>query len=105
MKPSERFKRRYVAFSLLCEGKALSASEAKKIVHEHFLRFFGEIGIASLAFKLVKYEEKKGRGIIRCAKEKLDEAVFCCACLSEFEGKKCRMETLKASGTVKRASR
>ncbi len=105
MKPSGRFKRRYVAFALSLEGKPASAGEAKKIVHEHYLKFFGELGIASLAFKLMKYDEKGGRGIIRCAKEKVDEAVFCAACLSDFEGKKCRMETLTASGTVLRARR
>lgn len=104
MKPSERFKRRYIAFALSADGKPPSAGEAKKIVHEHYLSFFGELGIASLAFKLIKYEEKNGKGIIRCAKENADEAVFCAACLSEFEGKKCRMETLTASGTIRRAS-
>lgn len=105
MKPSERFKRRYVAFSLLCEGKPPTASDARKIVHEHYLGFFGELGIAGLAFKLVKYDEKKGMGIIRCARERKDEAVFCAACLTGFEGKKCRMEALDASGTIKRTGR
>ncbi len=102
MKPSERFKRRYLSFSLLCEGKPPNASEAKRIVHEHYISFFGVLGIASLAFKLVKYSAVNGKGILRCARNSVDEAVFCAACLSSFEGKNCRMETLSASGTIRR---
>lgn len=102
MKPSERFKKRYVLFSLLLEGKPPLRADAKKIVHEHFLSFFGELGVSSLAFKLVEYGEKDGRGILRCERSRVDEAIFCMACLSVWEGKECRLEPLTTSGSTKR---
>ena len=102
MKPSERFKRRYVSFALSLEGTPPAASDAKSLVHEHFLSFFGEIGIAALAFKLVKYGENGGRGIVRCERGKVEETIFCMACASEWRGKACRMESLSTSGTIKR---
>ena len=102
MKPSERFKKRYVSFSLSLEGRPPIRADAKKIVHEHFLAFFGELGISSLAFKLVEYDEKKGYGILRCERSRVDEAVFCMSLLCEFGGKPCRLEPLTTSGSVKR---
>jgi RNase P/RNase MRP subunit POP5 len=102
MKPSERFKKRYVSFALTVEGMAPAYSEAKSVVHEHFLSFFGELGIASLAFKLVKYDQKSGRGMLRCERSRADEAIFCMACMSEWNGKKCRLQPLSTGGSVKR---
>jgi RNase P/RNase MRP subunit POP5 len=102
MKPTERFKRRYVSFVLSCAGKPPAFGEAKEIVHSHFLSFFGEGGVSSLAFKLVKYDAQTGGGIIRCERSRTDEAIFCMACLSEWKGEACRMEPESTSGTIKR---
>ena len=103
MKPTERFKKRYVAFVLSVEGAAPSAIEAKPLVHEHFLSFFGESGVSSLAFKLIKYDEKSGKGLVRCERSRVDETIFCMACLTESKGKKARMESTTTSGTIRRA--
>jgi len=102
MKPSERFKKRYVSFVLSVEGAAPTPSETKGMVHEHFLAFFGELGISALAFKLVKYDSKTGKGVLRCAREKVDETVFCMACMKESGGKTARLEPLSTSGTIRR---
>ena len=105
MKPSARFKRRYVSFALSADGKPPSAQEARGIVHEHFLSFFGESGISSLAFKLVKYDPEGGSGIARCARDRVDEAIFCMACFSGAGGKPGRMEPLSTSGTIRRVGK
>jgi len=103
MKPSQRFKRRYVSFSLALEGRPPCAADARRIIHEHFLSYFGEQGISSLAFKLVKYDEKAGRGVLRCDRGSVEEAIFCMALMREVGGKACRLEPLSTSGSVKRA--
>jgi len=102
MKPSERFKKRYVSFALSLGGTPPAYSEAKSVVHEHFLSMFGEFGIALLAFKLIKYDPKSGRGMLRCERSRVEEAIFCMACMSEWNGKKCRLEPLSTGGSVKR---
>jgi len=102
MKPSERFKKRYVSFVLSVGGVTPALSETKAAVHEHFLSFFGELGISSLAFKLVKYDSKTGKGVLRCARGSVDEAVFCMACMKEIGGKTARLEPLSTSGTIRR---
>jgi len=102
MKPTARFKKRYVSFALSVDSAPPPAGEARSIVHEHFLSFFGESGVSSLAFKLIKYDEKSGRGMVRCERSRADETIFCMACLSEWKGKKARMESLSTSGTIRR---
>jgi len=102
MKPTERFKRRYISFSLSLAGKPPAYGEAKEMVHVHFLSFFGESGISSLAFKLVKYDAQSGRGVIRCERSRADEAIFCMACLCDWKGAGARLAPLSTSGTIKR---
>ena len=102
MTPTERFKRRYLSFALSLDGKPPAYSEAKELVHVHFLSFFGESGISSLAFKLVKYDAANGRGILRCERKRADEAIFCMACLSAWKGAAARLEPLSTSGTIRR---
>ncbi|MFA6907933.1 MAG: Rpp14/Pop5 family protein [Candidatus Micrarchaeia archaeon] len=102
MKPTERFKRRYISFSLSAAGKPPLYQDAKELVHSHFLSFFGESGVSSLAFKLVKYEAATGAGILRCERSRTDEAILCMACLSEWKGQPARLEPLSTSGTIKR---
>ena len=102
MKPSQRFKRRYIGFSLTLAGRAPPFADAKEMVHLHFLSFFGESGISSLAFKLVKYDALTGIGVLRCERSLLDDAIFCMACLSEWKGTPARLEPKSASGTIAR---
>ncbi|MCX6771458.1 MAG: hypothetical protein NTX79_05375 [Candidatus Micrarchaeota archaeon] len=102
MKPTERFKRRYISFSLSLSDKPPAYNEAKEIVHSHFLSFFGESGVSSLAFKLVKYDAISGRGILRCERSRTDEAIFCMACLAGWKGAIARIKPLSTSGTIKR---
>ena len=102
MKPTERFKKRYVSFSLSANGAAPNSSEARQIIHGHFLSMFGEFGISALAFKLVKYDAKSGKGIVRCERSRVEEAIFCMACLAKWNGAPARLEPLSTSGSVKR---
>jgi RNase P/RNase MRP subunit POP5 len=102
MRPTQRFKQRYVAFSLSSGGAPLPYAEAKDCVHTHFLSYFGEQGVSGLCFKFVKYDDKSGRGIVRCERSRVDEAIFCMACLSEWRGAPARLESLSTSGTIKR---
>ncbi len=101
MKPTERFKQRYVSFELLVGGAHPSAGRAKSIIHEHVLSMFGELGVSSLAFKLVKYGESEGRGVVRCERGCVQEMIFCMACLSFAEKEEARMMPLSTSGTIK----
>ena len=102
MKPTERFKKRYVSFALNANGVAPNPSEARSIIHEHILSFFGELGASTLAFKLVKYEGKTGKGILRCERSRVDEVIFCMACLSKWKNSPARLEPLSTSGSVRR---
>ena len=102
MKPTERFKKRYVSFALSANSAAPNPSEARSIIHEHFLSMFGEFGISALAFKLVKYDAKTGRGVLRCERSRVEETIFCMACLFKWRNLPARIEPLSTSGSVRR---
>jgi len=102
VKPSQRFKKRYVSFMFTVDGKPPAYAVAKECVHTHILSFFGELGVSSLAFKFVKYHDGTGKGLIRCAKDKVDETLFSMACLSSCNKAPARLMPLSVGGTIKR---
>lgn len=84
-------------------GTAPQEEIAKKAIYQHFLSFFGELGISLIGFKLVKYSG--GRGVLRCERSKLYDVIFCMACFAEYENSPARMEPEVVSGTLKGTDR
>ena len=102
MKPTLRFKQRYILFGLVGrERDALDEGEIRDFIFSHFISFFGEEGFASLAFKLISYDAKKKRGVIRCERSRTMQCIGALALISSMNGKEARLESLRASGTIR----
>jgi ribonuclease P/MRP protein subunit POP5 len=98
MKATQRIKKRYILFQV---HEKLSTEEVKKIIYQHFLRFFGEFYVADVELKLINYDQKTDRGILRCSRTKLEETIFCLACFNGTKELKKRIEPLCTGGTIK----
>ncbi|MEM4348513.1 MAG: Rpp14/Pop5 family protein [Candidatus Anstonellaceae archaeon] len=103
MKILQAFKKRYIGFRISVGGTTPQEDVAKKAIYQHFLSFFGELGIGAVGLKLVKYGN--GEGILRCQRSKLHEAIFCMACFAEYEGESARIEPTGVFGTLKGVER
>lgn len=89
-------KKRYILFE--CRGEHVA--ELKRAFYAEALRFFGEYGLSHAGIKLIEYDEKSRRGIIRCERSHLEQALGFLALLNSLDGKAARLVSLKSSGTI-----
>jgi RNase P/RNase MRP subunit POP5 len=92
-------RKRYVLFELRSAEPA-EEEALKRALYAEALRFFGELGMSRAAFKLVEFDAKANRGIIRCERSHLDTVLGFLALVSSLDGKIARVRSLKSSGTI-----
>ena len=92
-------RKRYILFSY--SGPERDEEALKRALYAEALRFFGELGLSYVALKLVKFESKSNKGILRCSRSHLDQTLGFLALLSSMDGSEARLTALKSSGTLK----
>lgn len=99
--PTYRGKKRYILFELISE-KRLNEKDFSRELWNNFLRLFGEVGCARAKIWLVIFNEKKNKGIIRCANEHSEEVKAGLLFLKEIKGAKAIPKILLVSGSLKK---
>lgn len=92
-------RKRYIAFEF--QGPQLDEESLKRALYAEALAFFGELGLSSAALKLVGYDTRTKRGIIRCERDYQDKVLGFLALLNSLGGSEARFKALKSSGTLK----
>ncbi len=101
MKPTMRFKQRYVSFRIIGNEKdSLEEKEVRDFIFVHLLSFFGEDGFSRLAFKLISYNPQEKEGILRCERSQTGKFIGALALSGEISGKEARIECTSTSGTM-----
>ncbi len=98
MTKARALKRRYVLFEL--RGPDLDEPALKRAIYAEALSFFGELGLSHAALKLVSYDNKTRRGILRCERDYLERALGFLALVSALGGAQARLVALESSGTL-----
>ncbi len=94
-------KKRYVSFTVKPgAGVTLGEEEFKRGFYAEAVRFFGEYGLSFVSLKVHEYDATTGKGIVRCARDKIDEVRGFLALINEVNGKKARVIADKTSGIV-----
>ena len=91
-------RKRYILFEFA--GPDLSEEELKFAIGGESLKFFGELGLSYAAIKLMEYDLKTKRGILRCERSYLDKVLGFLALVSALDSKPSRLKALKSSGTI-----
>ena len=98
MVKSESLHRRYILFK--CDVELDEKSLSDGLIYE-LLKFFGEYGTSEACFKLISYDQKNNRGIIRCHRKYLEKMLGFLAILSKLKDIPIRIVALSSSGTIK----
>ena len=93
-------KKRYISFTVKGDGNSFSEEEFKRGFYSEALKFFGEYGLSFVSLKVHEYNATTGKGVIRCARDKVDEVRGFLALINEINGKKARVVAEKTSGAV-----
>jgi len=99
MTKARALKKRYILFEF--RGPQMAEEQLKRALYAEALKFFGELGLSYVALKLVSYDIKENRGIIRCERDYLDKVLGFLALLGSLDGAEARIVSLKSSGTIK----
>ena len=94
--PTLREKRRYIEFRVRGPQGEKDATQA---INNVFLSLFGENGYADANLSVIEYS--RGKGILRCSHDWLDNTLVALAFVAKIGAENARIEVLGVSGTLK----
>ncbi|MDD5417193.1 MAG: Rpp14/Pop5 family protein [Candidatus Aenigmarchaeota archaeon] len=106
LSPTLRSRKRYIAFQLITEKKALAVDVFTGINHA-LLNFLGEFGMADADVWMSKanYEEEKQIGIIKCNHTSVEHVRLALALIQRIGDSRALVNVLGVSGTIKAAKK
>ena len=99
---SKREKNRYLVYEVLSESPISSEAIGKEI-WKTALDFLGELGVSRSSLRVVEFDEKKQKGIIKTNHTSIEESRMTLALVKEVSGKKVALKVLGVSGILKKA--
>jgi ribonuclease P/MRP protein subunit POP5 len=99
MTKARALKRRYILFEF--KGRETDEEALKRSLYAEALKFFGEYGLSFAAVKLVSFDKKSKKGVLRCERDYLERVLGFLALLGSLEGAEARLVALRSSGTLK----
>ncbi len=98
MVKADAMRKRYILFEFI--GPELSEEELKYGIGGESLKFFGELGLSYAAIKLMEFDPKIRRGILRCERSHLDKVLGFLALVESLNSNPARLMAKKSSGTI-----
>jgi len=98
-----RPKRRYLIFKV--SGYLLNTKDVSNLLLTSLLKCYGIKGYTEALPHLVKFDEAKQAGILMCAHKGVVLIRSSLALTSSFKGRRIRLETVKVTGTLRKALR
>jgi len=100
-KPTMRNKKRYILFEVICES-APSERDVRDAIYDGILKFLGEYGSSLASPKVLEFDEKTSRGVLRCVRGEETRVKAALALMNNLAGKKAAVRALSVSGTIKK---
>ena len=100
LSPTLRERKRYLAFEVISE-KSLDQKSISKAIMQNTQEFIGTLGASKAGLKFMKFNDQ--RGLIKVTHRNLDKLRASLSIISQIEGQDVIVQTLGASGTLKKA--
>ena len=108
--PSLRGRRRYIVFEVISE-RGIDKKALLKEILDSIYSLYGDVGASESKLWLIGYDKRKdtdigtGRGILRCAHDKVEEVRAALACIHSVNEAMVGIRVIGISGTIKGATR
>jgi len=99
---SKRERNRYLVYEALSHEK-LTGEAVGKAVWKTALDFLGELGVSRSSLRVVEWDEKKQRGIVKVNHTSVEEARTVLALVKDVDKKPVALHVLGVSGILKKA--
>lgn len=100
--PSKRERNRYLVYAVASDAPA-KADEIGKAIWASALGFLGELGVARSGLRIVDFDEKKQRGIIKVGHKSVEEGRVVLALVKEVNKRPVALRVTGVSGILKKA--
>jgi ribonuclease P/MRP protein subunit POP5 len=100
--PSKREKNRYLVYEVNSE-KPVKGEDIGRAIWKTALDFLGELGVSRSSLRVVDFDEKKQKGIIKVNHTSVEEARMTLALVKEINKQKVALKTVGVSGILKKA--
>lgn len=99
MPSSLREKKRYIVFKV---NEVIERKSLEFLLNKQLLSFTGIKGFAEMNPKLIDFNERNGKGILRANLSRLNDAISSLLMLKTIEGKAFQVQILSVSGTLRK---
>jgi ribonuclease P/MRP protein subunit POP5 len=99
--PTLRQRKRYIRFRILSESK-FPKERVENAIYRSLLDLFGEYGLSLANPRLVEFDEREQRGVLKCAREEVQKIIASLALVSEIDEVRAAVHTEGISGTLKK---
>ena len=100
--PAKRERNRYLVYSVASDAP-LKGEEMGKVIWKTALEFLGELGVARSCLRIVDFDEKKQKGVIKVSHKSVEEARVVLALVKEANKKPVALHVTGVSGILKKA--
>lgn len=101
-KNTRKPRKRYVVFTVICEEEVCFDS-VESAVREKFIEYYGESTYHKASPRLILYNEKSGRGIIRVLHTCTDYLIAVLGLIKKINNRNCIILPIKTTGTLRKA--
>ena len=100
--PSKRESNRYLVYEVTAGGP-VSGEDMGKAIWASALSFLGELGVARSGLRVVDFDDKKQKGVIKVGRASVDEGRMVLALVKEAGRQKVALRVMGVSGILKKA--
>lgn len=101
---SMRVKRRYLKFKIESDRR-LTRRDIIDAIHSAGTSLFGDYGMSLINLQFIEFDESTGHGIVRCARERVDDVRAVLATINNIRGAPSATRVVRVSGTLKGVKR
>lgn len=95
-------RKRYIVFATLCENEIL-IDELDKALRDIFIEYYGVSIYSKASPRIVLYDVKLGRGVLRVSHICVDHAIAALGLIKDVNNKKCIIVPIRTTGTLRKA--
>lgn len=105
--PSQKEKKRYLAFEIISKNKLKKASDVFKAIINSLLLFAGQKGAAQAGIRILadKYNKETQKGIIRVNHKMVDILKSSLMLIKEINGEPVAIKSIATSGILQKAEK
>lgn len=101
--PSKRERNRYLVYEVFSSESPVHSEDIGRAIWKAALELLGELGVARSGLRVVDFDERKQKGVIKVNHTSVEEGRLVLSLVKEVNKKKLGLRVIGVSGILKKA--